>query len=303
MGGDGGSIPDRSDLVRTRGKAQVADKRSQLVAVWCFCALSKKPLEPPLVSCPLGRLYNKDAALEFLLSPPEDASDQRLVFLHIRSHKDLVTLSLTPNPNYSNRSATKAQGEDVLSSARWICPISMREMNGAVKFVYNRPCGCVLSELAMREMGESAKETCPVCNVALTSGPTTLNPVGEEKERMAAEWEEKKAKEREEKLAKKGDKKRKKDKLSDESSAAATPAATSGDDQDRPVAKKLREADGYKRERQTIRPPPPKFTIPIPEKKPVSAAVASLYASKQPKVLKATVGAEWMVQGTFHRHA
>jgi hypothetical protein len=53
MGGDGGSIPDRSDLVRTRGKAQVADKRSQLVAVWCFCALSKVSF--PCISCLVTR--------------------------------------------------------------------------------------------------------------------------------------------------------------------------------------------------------------------------------------------------------
>jgi hypothetical protein len=249
------------------------------------------------VSCPLGRLYNKDAALEFLLSPPDGASDQRLVFSHVRSHKDLVTLSLSPNPNYSNKSAIKAQGEDVLLSSRWICPITMREMNGATKFVYNRPCGCVLSEVAMREMGESAKGTCPVCNEP-TSGSTTLNPLGEEKEKMAVEWEEKKLKEKEEKLAKKGEKKRKKDKSSEES----TPTVN-GDHSARPVAKKPRQEDGPKRERLASRPPPPKFTVPLPEKQPVSAAVASLYVPKQPAALKATAGAEWMVKGTFHRHA
>jgi hypothetical protein len=45
MGNDGGSIPDRRDLVRTKGKAEQADKANQLRARWFFCALSKVRLE------------------------------------------------------------------------------------------------------------------------------------------------------------------------------------------------------------------------------------------------------------------
>ena len=41
MGNDGGSIPDRRDLVRTKGKAEQADKANQTRARWFFCALSK----------------------------------------------------------------------------------------------------------------------------------------------------------------------------------------------------------------------------------------------------------------------
>jgi hypothetical protein len=41
MGNDGGSIPDRRDLVRNKPKAEQADKANQTRARWFFCALSK----------------------------------------------------------------------------------------------------------------------------------------------------------------------------------------------------------------------------------------------------------------------
>jgi hypothetical protein len=187
----------------------------------------------------------------------------------------------------------------VLLSSPWICPITMREMNGATKFVYNRPCGCVLSELAMREMGESAKNACPVCNKPLAGAPRTLNPVDEEREIVALEWEAQKEREREEKLAKKGEKKRKKDKdRSPTDTGSATPTTGTGTEGERSTKKARPEI-----ERAAIKKPPPKFTAPAPQPKPVSVAVASLYLPKDAKPLRATAGSEWMVSGTFHRHA
>ena len=87
MGNDGGSIPDRRDLVKTKAKAEQADKANQTRARWLYCALSKvclvnvhnstghfpiycalqRPLEEPVVSCALGKLYNKDALIEYML--------------------------------------------------------------------------------------------------------------------------------------------------------------------------------------------------------------------------------------------
>lgn len=40
MGADGGSIPDRRDLVRTKGKSEIPDK-ALLRELFFFCALSK----------------------------------------------------------------------------------------------------------------------------------------------------------------------------------------------------------------------------------------------------------------------
>lgn len=45
MGADGGSIPDRRDLVRTKGKAEQTD-RALLRELFFLCALSKVSSKP-----------------------------------------------------------------------------------------------------------------------------------------------------------------------------------------------------------------------------------------------------------------
>jgi hypothetical protein len=83
-------------------QAEQADKANQTRARWFFCALSKvyargsavsyyltllqRPLQEPIVSCALGKLYNKDAIIEYLLdkSAYGDGED---ICGHIRSLK------------------------------------------------------------------------------------------------------------------------------------------------------------------------------------------------------------------------
>ncbi|GIL64831.1 hypothetical protein Vafri_18685 [Volvox africanus] len=87
MGLDGGTIVTRSDVLRgqswrvaqndasrsTRGgnvsrvPTEKADKFLKRSIAWSTCALSSQPLRSPIVTCGLGRLYNKDAVLQFLL--------------------------------------------------------------------------------------------------------------------------------------------------------------------------------------------------------------------------------------------
>ena len=49
MGADGGSIPDRRDLVKTKGKTQITDK-ALLRELYFFCALSKASRPCPFSS-------------------------------------------------------------------------------------------------------------------------------------------------------------------------------------------------------------------------------------------------------------
>ena len=96
MGNDGGSIPYRIDLVKTKAKEEKTDEKGLARALWLLCALSKvsenieglavavesdsdctlipivfvvfqRPLSQPVVADPLGKLYNKDAIIEYLL--------------------------------------------------------------------------------------------------------------------------------------------------------------------------------------------------------------------------------------------
>ncbi|KAI0344015.1 DUF602-domain-containing protein [Trametopsis cervina] len=144
MGNDGGSIPDRRDLVKSKPKAEQADKANQVRAQWFFCALSKRPLQEPIVSCALGKLYNKDAIIEYLLDKSAYGDGEEICG-HIRSLKDVKTLKFTRN---LKGAAPKA--DDSADRAQFICPLNLKEMNGVQPFVYLWTCGCVFSQAGLR---------------------------------------------------------------------------------------------------------------------------------------------------------
>jgi len=205
MGNDGGSIPDRRDLVRNKPKAEQADKANQTRARWFFCALSKRKLQEPVVSCALGKLYNKDSIIEYLLDKSAYGDGQKICG-HIRSLKDVKTLTLTLNPAPLS---TDPQAESS-ERAQFVCPLTLKEMNGVQTFIYISTCGCVFSQAGLKAVTSSAspkeKEKslddeqdqesfglCPQCakkykpidNVIL------LNPSQEEEENMFLVFERK----------------------------------------------------------------------------------------------------------------
>ncbi|KAL0950542.1 hypothetical protein HGRIS_007349 [Hohenbuehelia grisea] len=199
MGNDGGSIPDRRDLVRNKPKAEQADKANQTRARWFFCALSKRLLQEPIVSCALGKLYNKDALLEYLLDKSA-YGDGDIICGHIRSLKDVKTVKLTPN------SAPSSAKVDATERPQFVCPLTLREMNGVQPFVYISSCGCVFSQAGLKTLtagsssspsppadGDEASsekpkqlDVCPQCAQKFDSKTDvlTLNPGPEEEERM-----------------------------------------------------------------------------------------------------------------------
>ncbi|KAG1814327.1 DUF602-domain-containing protein [Suillus subaureus] len=201
MGNDGGSIPDRRDLVKSKKKAEQADKANQTRAVWFFCALSKRPLQEPIVSCALGKLYNKDAIIEHLLDKTA-YGDAEKICGHLRSLKDIKVLKLTPRspPPPPDSSA------DVV---KFVCPLTFKEMNGGQPFVYISTCGCVFTQSGLRTVlgsspshgniagaetpaGEDEQlEVCPQCGTKFSrsSNIFMINPPLEEEERMYAAME------------------------------------------------------------------------------------------------------------------
>ncbi|KAF9221232.1 DUF602-domain-containing protein [Gyrodon lividus] len=201
MGNDGGSIPDRRDLVRTKPKAEQADKANQVRARWFFCALSKRLLQEPVVSCGLGKLYNKDAIIEYLLDKSAYGDGDEICG-HIRSLKDVKTLKFTTR-------STPAPPSDASPSeiSQFVCPLNLKEMNGAQPFVYIHSCGCVFSQSGLRTVlgtpppiretsgseessgNCAAKEeldVCPQCatKFSRSSDILTINPFEGEGERM-----------------------------------------------------------------------------------------------------------------------
>jgi len=154
MGCDGGTIPTRGELVKTKKKPEQLSKETELSVKWQHCAVSQEPLRQPVVACRLGNLFNKEALIEYLLTKTSGAQgDSKLD--HIRGLRDIKELRLTPNPAYREESDTKAGAGSTVGRgivSKFICPVTGLEMNGRFGFCYVRGCGCVLSERALQEV-------------------------------------------------------------------------------------------------------------------------------------------------------
>lgn len=157
MGCDGGTIPKRDELVKTKRKGEQKDKISELAFKWKHCAISQEVLIKPIVACELGRLYNKEAVLEFLLDRSKFEIASQLE--HLRGLKDVKELNLTDNPEGRSKDADKGGRFDP-NISDFICPVVGLVMSGTFRFCLLWSCGCVVSERALREV---KSETCHKC--------------------------------------------------------------------------------------------------------------------------------------------
>jgi len=161
MGNDGGSIPTRRELVKspTRQKthSQIRDSAAQTQAYhWTTCPLSKRPLSSPVVSDALGRLFNKDSVLEWLLRGTEAFGDgEEVLGGHVKGLKDVVEVRFEVLPEEANGEGRKAE--------KWVCSVSRKELGPGVKSVYLVPCGHAFAESAIKEIGGS-ENGCLVCS-------------------------------------------------------------------------------------------------------------------------------------------
>ncbi|KAK8774149.1 hypothetical protein V5799_011319 [Amblyomma americanum] len=197
MGCDGGTIPRRDELVRTKQKPEQKDKDAEAVAKWKHCAITQEELRQPIVSCELGRLYNKEAVIECLLNKDSSCEAAK----HIRSLKDIVELKPTENPGYKKRDADKGDEYVDLRASRFICPVVGLEMNGKYRFCYLRQCGCVLSERALKEV---KSEVCHKCAKPFEDDDiVVLNGSDDDLAVLSARMELRRAKAKSEKKSKK----------------------------------------------------------------------------------------------------
>lgn len=157
MGCDGGTIPRRDELVRTKKKPEQKDKNAETVAKWKHCAITQDPLHKPIVSCELGKLYNKEAVLEHLLN--KDAATAEVAG-HIKKLSDVKELNLTEKVGFEAKKSHKGDEYVDFNDSRYMCPVTGIEMNGRQRFYFLWKCGCVLSERAIKEV---KSETCHKC--------------------------------------------------------------------------------------------------------------------------------------------
>lgn len=150
MGCDGGTIPTRDELVKTKKRPEQKDPDSVRAYKWQHCALTQEPLSKPVVACELGRLYNKEAIIEKLLSAKSEGKSEDRVANHIKSLKDIRELQLEPNPAFTGEKARVGDAYNDRSKAEWICPLTSLEMNGRFPFVFDWSSGKVYSKRAYK---------------------------------------------------------------------------------------------------------------------------------------------------------
>lgn len=192
MGCDGGTIPKRHELVKGPKKVEKVDKNAELAARWKYCALSQEKLRRPIVACELGRLYNKDAIIEYLLDKSAERPNTEAV-THIRGIKDIKELNLTDNPEWEGerRNAKGDKYEDI-HCGMFICPVVGLEMNGKHRFCYLQTCGCVFSDRALKEV---KTEICHKCGDPFKDEDlVVLNGTKEEVEKLREKMEARRAK-------------------------------------------------------------------------------------------------------------
>lgn len=186
MGCDGGSIPKRVEMVKTKKAAEKPDFNSQLLAKYTLCSISKLPLTTPIVGCYMGKLYNKDAVLELLIDR-DSFGDADILCPHIKSLKDVVNLKVEANPSFlvTKQSSILSSYNDSETKYPFICPITQKEMNGHSKFIFLSKCGCVMSITALKTVNVP---TCLVCNKDYSSDDIiVINPTSNEDMRIATE--------------------------------------------------------------------------------------------------------------------
>ncbi|KAF8545327.1 Rtf2 RING-finger-domain-containing protein [Trichophaea hybrida] len=184
MGNDGGSIPTRRELVKSAARhpthSQVRDTQAQTRQYrWTTCQLSKTPLSSPIVSDSLGRLYNKDSVIEWLLRGQEAFGDgEEVLEGRVKSLRDVVEVKFE-----SLQEDTKADSENARAE-QWVCPVSRKELGAGVKSVYIVPCGHVFAESAVKEVG-GKEQGCLMCNKTYEqSDVIPINPEDSEIERL-----------------------------------------------------------------------------------------------------------------------
>lgn len=175
MGNDGGSIPTRRELVKEAARNPSAteikeSQHSQQEYYWSTDPLSRKPLSHPIVSDCNGKLYNKDAVLEYLL-PGEDEDAQKLKAQaeevlqgSVKSLKDVVEV---------NFEIEEQKSEDGSKKERYICPVTRDALGaGGAKAIYLVPCGHAFSATAIKEV---SGEKCLQCDEAYA--PNDVIPI------------------------------------------------------------------------------------------------------------------------------
>ena len=167
------SIPKRRELVKEAAQKPTASQAKETLQehqeyAWTNCPLSHQPLKSPVVSDYAGKLYNKDAILEYLLPEGEGslgmtkADCEAVLKGRVKGLKDVVVVNFHTEEGEEERSASAKRGEKSGKKVqRWICPITNKVLGSNVKAVYLVPCGHAFAEVVIKETaGDKCLQVC-----------------------------------------------------------------------------------------------------------------------------------------------
>lgn len=185
MGNDGGSIARRDELVKVKETKRAQDPAQLKRIQWTTCRLSRKPLREPVVADGMGRLYNKEALVNYLIEVKVgEAKGNKILdpaMSHIRGLKDVTQLKLHASA-VSNRTAQPPAlassapsppptGDDEQALAPFSCPLTNKPMNGSVRFVYIKAGGAVMSESGLKSILDGATTAGSTVPCPITATP------------------------------------------------------------------------------------------------------------------------------------
>ncbi|KAJ1654698.1 Replication termination factor 2 [Dispira simplex] len=211
MGNDGGTIPRRSEMVREKAKIEKMDASLAKRAKFSSCALSKRPLKAPLVGCGVGNIYNKEAVIEYLLHP-DKFSEARFICPHVKTLRDVTDLRVSFNPAYqpegvaATTSVAGSTGENFKFPL--LCPITLKEMNGAHGFVFQWSCGCLYSENALKAIPTAERQCIQCGNPTTPDDRVPVYPQEKVLDRVVEQMKNRRTRMNEEKAHKKRSKKK-----------------------------------------------------------------------------------------------
>jgi len=157
MGGDGGSIPGRTDLVKEQKPQKTAIDvtfgRSKLFH-WTHCTLTNSILQPPICVDSYGNLYNKYDLLNAIYHKklPNE-------FNHISKMKrDIITIKNLKLRKDMDNNHKESIINDESDGGLFECPITGLRGNGYFPFIVFRKCGCMISEKALKQVAKHHEE-------------------------------------------------------------------------------------------------------------------------------------------------